>query len=321
MKYTLLMILFVNVYSFGAVNNDKSLTIIYVSDESSTIHTKTFDSESYKIQDIDVNADGIPDKAVYSNPYMGDDLYFFIKQNNKYHLAIKGYNFSQDGGYIMTGIYPASDKSNRINIRTSFPGAGNSKIDYLISSKNNKYYLDETIHTVGYSFDDDRRVDVCTVNQNIELQQHYTSSNITLNGIPSEDKRDDKCVISFKITVSIDEFIRRVNEEPYDTFNTTQRYAALVNKYKITSKNVTKYNNLAYLLEKREAYKEAIYVLDRIIEFFPSRTVAYINIGDALWEMDNIDKAKDAYRIYIRLMKKNGKENKIPKQVLERVLL
>ncbi|MEI8631551.1 tetratricopeptide repeat protein [Vibrio sp. PP-XX7] len=283
--------------------------------------SKNFDKDVYEKKDIDINFDGVLDYVVYSKPFMGDELYFFINKNNKYYLSLKGYNFSQDGGYIMTGIYPASDRSNRINIRTSFPGSGNSKIDYLISYKNNKYYLDETIYTVGYSFDDDRRVDVCTVKQNIDLQHLYLSSSITLHNIPDEDERDDKCIISFKITASIDGFIQRVNEEPYDTFDTAQRYAELINKYKITRKNITKYNNLAYLLEKRKAYKESIFILRNIIRLYPSRKVAYINLGDALWETKDIEKAKDAYRTYINLMKKDGHESKIPKQVLKRVSL
>ncbi len=83
--------------------------------------------------------------------------------------------------------------------------------------------------------------------------------------------------------------------------------------------NVTHYNNIAYYLERKNQYEESVFLLNKIIEKYPSRIVAYINIGDALWEMKNVDKAKDAYRTYIKLMQENGKENKIPKQVLERV--
>ncbi|SJN59074.1 hypothetical protein VR7878_03208 [Vibrio ruber DSM 16370] len=280
-----------------------------------------FDEESYEIKKIDVNFDGKLDYVVYSKPFMGDELYFFVNKNNKYYLSLKGYNFSQDGGYIMTNIYPASDKSNRLNIRTSFPGAGNGEINYLISYENKKYFLDETIHTVRYSFDKDGRVDICTVKQNIDLQMLYSKSNISLHEIPSEDERDEKCTILFKITASIDDFIQRVREEPYSTYETTQRYEALINKYKITNKNVTQYNDLAYFLEKRGAYKESIFVLRHIVKDFPSRTVAYINLGDALWGKKDRDKAKDAYQTYIKLMKERGNESKIPKQVFKRVSL
>lgn len=87
----------------------------------------------------------------------------------------------------------------------------------------------------------------------------------------------------------------------------------------ITKNNATKYNNIAYYLEQAGAYKEAIYLLEKIIEKFPNRTVAYINLGDAYWNDNNKEKAKKAYQTYIHQMKEQGKENRIPKKVLERV--
>ncbi|ASA56967.1 tetratricopeptide repeat protein [Vibrio gazogenes] len=294
--------------------------ILSVDAFSDTLYNpKNFDKEIYETKEIDVNFDGILDYVVYSKPFMGDELYFFVNRDKKYYLSLKGYNFSQDGGYIMTGIYPVLNKNNRLVIKTSFPGSGNSKINYFVFFKNNEYYLEKTIYTVGYSFDDDRRVDVCTVNQNIKLKKLYSNSSMHINQIPDESDRDDKCTISFDITVSIDDFIKRVDEEPYSKFETTQRYAALIKKYDITNKNVSQYNNLAYSLEKKEAYKEAIYLLNHIIDVYQSKAVAYINLGDAYWALEETNKAKDAYRTYIELMKKDGKESKISEQVLERV--
>lgn len=83
--------------------------------------------------------------------------------------------------------------------------------------------------------------------------------------------------------------------------------------------HVNSINNIAYYLEQSKAYVEAIFLLEKITELFPNRTVAYINLGDAYWGNGEQEKAKQAYKIYILQMKTKGKESKIPKQVLGRV--
>lgn len=87
----------------------------------------------------------------------------------------------------------------------------------------------------------------------------------------------------------------------------------------ISQNNLSNYNNIAYYLEKAKAYNEAIYLLEKILEKFPNRTVAYINLGDAYWGLGDTEKAKAAYQTYIKQMKESGKEKKIPKVILERV--
>jgi len=79
-----------------------------------------------------------------------------------------------------------------------------------------------------------------------------------------------------------------------------------------------KYNDIAYYLEQSGAYEEAIFILEKIIKEFPNRTVAYINLGDAYWGLGEKEKAKEAYKTYIKQMKASGKENKIPKHILDR---
>lgn len=78
-------------------------------------------------------------------------------------------------------------------------------------------------------------------------------------------------------------------------------------------------NDKAYYLEQAKYYQESILILSKVIEITPSRTVAYINLGDAYWGLKEYDKAKQAYRTYIAQMKANGKEAKIPDRILERV--
>ncbi len=85
---------------------------------------------------------------------------------------------------------------------------------------------------------------------------------------------------------------------------------------KTTPKTLTTYNNIAYYLQKAGANKEAAYLLEKIIEKFPNRTVAYYNLGDVLGEKK---KAIKAYTTYIEQMCQKSLQKKIPKVVLERI--
>ncbi|RUO33752.1 tetratricopeptide repeat protein [Aliidiomarina soli] len=83
--------------------------------------------------------------------------------------------------------------------------------------------------------------------------------------------------------------------------------------------NVQHYNNIAYYLEQSGQYNESILLLNAVVAVFPNRTVAYINLGDAHWGNENYDQAREAYQTYIRLMRENNREQRIPQRVLERI--
>lgn len=88
---------------------------------------------------------------------------------------------------------------------------------------------------------------------------------------------------------------------------------------KIHKDNISNYNDIAYYLEQAGAYKEAISLLEKIIIKFPERTVAYINLGDAYWELQNIKNAKEAYQKYFEQMESEDKLDKIPNRIIERL--
>jgi tetratricopeptide (TPR) repeat protein len=85
----------------------------------------------------------------------------------------------------------------------------------------------------------------------------------------------------------------------------------------VTDKNISQYNDLGYFLQQAGKYTEAIILLDRVLKYNPTRTVAYFNLGDAYIGLNDTIKAKTAYRKYSELMKKDGKAVKIPKRVTE----
>jgi tetratricopeptide (TPR) repeat protein len=88
----------------------------------------------------------------------------------------------------------------------------------------------------------------------------------------------------------------------------TARYAAYMRKYPITDSNAIQYNDIGYYLEQAECYKEAIYVLSKVLEKYPDRVVAYLNIADAYWGINDTEEAGKSYRKYLELMKSQGKD-------------
>ncbi len=85
-----------------------------------------------------------------------------------------------------------------------------------------------------------------------------------------------------------------------------------MNKY-FFEDNITYTNDIAHYLEKAGAYKESIYLLEKILEKYPNRTVAYINLGDAYLGDKQKDKAIEAYKIY-RTNERNRKRKENTKK-------
>ena len=83
--------------------------------------------------------------------------------------------------------------------------------------------------------------------------------------------------------------------------------------------NLREYNNIAYYLQQSKHNREAIFLLEKIIDYFPKRVVAYLNLADAYWGSSNHNKAIKSYREYVKLMKRKGLKNKIPAYVIKRL--
>jgi len=83
-------------------------------------------------------------------------------------------------------------------------------------------------------------------------------------------------------------------------------------------KTLTQYNNIAYYLQKAGANEEAVYLLEKILEKYPNRTVAHYNLADAYWALGEKKKAIEFYKTYIKQMKEKGKSKRIPKVVWNR---
>lgn len=92
----------------------------------------------------------------------------------------------------------------------------------------------------------------------------------------------------------------------------------MVEKYYYPGR-VTWSNDLAFLLEQSGYYQEAAVLLEHIIRKHPDRTVAYLNLADAYWSLQQKEQAREAYSLYQTKMTRAGKQDVIPQRVRVRI--
>lgn len=79
-------------------------------------------------------------------------------------------------------------------------------------------------------------------------------------------------------------------------------------------------NDKAFYLGGQKYYKASEYILQQVVAKQPDRTVAWINLGDAQWELNRKKEAAESYKKYVSLMKEQKKdEKKIPQRVFDRI--
>ena len=142
-----------------------------------------------------------------------------------------------------------------------------------------------------------------------------------------EDLRNrfNKLEISNQLILnSLIEFLKSNYSEKYNSLFTFKESSfdletlkTILKQIPISQETITQYNDIAYYLQQANANEEAIFLLEKIIEKYPNRIVAYLNLADSYNGINNKEKAKENYNKYISLMKQDNKEDKIPKRVLE----
>jgi tetratricopeptide (TPR) repeat protein len=245
-----------------------------------------------------------------------------------FHLYAEEFKADVNGdGLIDTVNYTVKDLHN-------YPNLSEPTISFNIKTskkvfKFDTYFITHQVKVVPCGIGCIKIIQVRGGNSGLDLEEYYMydadrehwflfkknennisyfnkSLRIDYQVIPKESLLD----VEQKLKNNSLEFIKNINYNYIDFF---------LQQSALSKKNLSIYNNIAYYLEQAGAYKEAIYLLEKIIEKFPHRTVAYINLGDAYWGDSNKEKAKKAYQTYIQQMKEQGKESRIPKKILERV--
>lgn len=277
-----------------------------------------FSSSNYIIKNLDINKDGKIDKVIIGKGDFSRDFYIYVRDGNQYNLLVNGKDFTVDGGPELSDITPLHEGDDVLKISTY---QTNYEVDYILSYEHSHLMLDKTVEIITYPMDLDHRQDTCIVKQYARFSD-YLNGKYAVNLAPEEEsQRAQKCILHFDIKSNLDQIISRIksNQNTLSDFDTKQRYAALLEKYPLTLSTVRQYNDIAFFLAQHGSDEESIFLLEKIIKQFPEHTVAYINIGDAYWNVNQKNKAKQSYAKYIELMKKTEKESKIPKKIFERV--
>lgn len=81
-------------------------------------------------------------------------------------------------------------------------------------------------------------------------------------------------------------------------------------------KTVYEINEAGYLLQQGGRNSDAVTLLTPLVAKVPQRTVAHLNLADALFALNHTEKAKSHYRIYVQQRRKAGKS--IPRRATER---
>lgn len=129
---------------------------------------------------------------------------------------------------------------------------------------------------------------------------------------------------SLAVTTLYNDVYEKITVENFTITNEDRFIEAPINEKKYIKDfviiDINKLNDVAYYLEQSGAYNESIFLLNTIIKKEPLRVVAWINLADAQWEINDIENAKKSYQKYISLMKVQKKDlKKIPQRVYETI--
>lgn len=284
-----------------------------------TFYAKTFDDyfkdSTFFSVNLDLNHDGILDKVFSHKPYKGDELYFFLNTSSGYQLVYEGVNFSEDGGNTIKSV--TKNTEGKIVIETFFPDRGHYIERFFISYKKSNHWQLEYVEYESIVWQEDyTKTNLCHVNVEAELN----GSKIDWRA----REKEKKCTARYLIEddpVSFEKKLSKIGtkQEGKFPYKGVGRYSTLLEKHPLKKSNVTSYNNMAYYLQKRKAYDESKFLLEKIVDKYPSRTVAYLNLGDTYWGLKKKKKAIKVYETYVKQMIEKGKEKRIPQETLKRL--
>ena len=273
----------------------------------------------YLEYNFDINRDEKLDKIFSHKEYKGDELVFFIRENDKFKFALKSINFTEDGGRIIESIESSNNNETVLKINTFFPNGETNEASYYISYDDD-WYLSKTIFRISNWKENSLINKVCTISQNLLLRTLNKPENLSkIKNLPIEYEREKYCENLYVLPKSVSDFEKMIKVEQNENLKEIEIYRDFLKKYPLSKNNVTAYNNSAYYLEKKGLYPQSIMISEKIIEKFPTRTVAFINLGDAYWGLGKTEKAKEAYSEYVSQMEAQNKSSKIPPRVLERI--
>ncbi|WP_150539441.1 tetratricopeptide repeat protein [Actinobacillus vicugnae] len=186
--------------------------------------------------------------------------------------------------------------------------------------KNNKdIFLIERLITTSVAKDDfDVKKEVCefVINKDIKNYEYVLADN----------KQNGRCETFYMLDNSLydlENYLLSIRNNDMLLLEIDRtRLDWYLKRFPLSVKTVTRYNNIAFYLgesSNKESRGVAEFLLKKVISEFPNRIVAYLNLGDLYWKEGEKNKAILMYKIYINKIEHNGKRDKIPKRVIDRV--
>ena len=243
-------------------------------------------------RDIDIDNDGVVDKVISSINGFGDDLFFFKKNKDNYELIFKGSNFSEDGGASINDIKKPKDKEYAILITTNTDKL-NIMNSYYIAYNNKKWILKKINTEVSGFLEDYSKKYICKFN---DLNLDISIPDIK-DKLPNYDLSDEyirsNCKLDYFFEDSLNDFIKRFNENDINIINGIERYRKLLLIYPYSDSTKKEYSIILNELSKLKLINEKNY-LENIITRRVSNTSRVINKS---YLYSSIDVRSDMYLI------------------------
>jgi len=299
------------------INTSKTPAGVFVAYEKAD--TLNFKHEFYKSFDAD--------------NYTRVGLAFYARKGNDYQLTFSNNNafFCKSCNNMSHYDVNASNDTVSISILWGPNAHGQSERYRFVYRPAPKRWQLTEIHSSGSADDGENR------SEYIDYAKNYK---VYLDDYDAEFLPDDSTVISSQ-RISLNykpgdyaRLLRSLKEIPKNSlfllseiFNKDEaKYfmeAGLeedqpYNANPIHAKNVLAANEIGYFLEQANQLDVAQVFLDKVIERFPEREVAYLNRGDVFFKrgQSSYKEAKKDYQTYVKLMNKRGLQAKIPQRIV-----
>ena len=271
------------------------------------------DFNADKIQDyIESNSMSVNEKRI--KIFLGKSNHKFIEAKS---FTITDDNFSEVENPI-ENFFISRGKLGEIIFGASCCGNFKTTETYFYKFLNNNWFLYKTtVSTVDDDFLPNISLELNDLSQSID-GENVNNKDAYNKEIESLKKyslsRFNQIYTAFKINYK-NKSLEKLNSIDFDEITEMLYFNP------ISENNVNIYNDLAYYNSfTNNGNQNSVLLLKKIIEKFPDRVVAYLNLGDAYWSINNKEYAKDAYTKYIELMKSQNKDlSKIPSRIEERL--
>ena len=218
--------------------------------------------------------DGVVDKVISSINGFGDDLLFFKKNKNNYELIFKGSNFSEDGGARINDIKKPKDKEYPIIITTNTDKLNIMNSYYIAYNK--KWILKKINTEVSGFIEDYSKKYICKFDElNLDISIPDIKDKLSNYDLSDEYIRSN-CELDYFFEDSLNNFIKRFNENNINIINGIERYRKLLLIYPYSDSTKKEYSIILNELSKLKLINEKNY-LENIITRSARNTSRVIN--------------------------------------------